>query len=262
MRNTRLALALFSQFLKTRLANRVDFFTEFFSTAISSLFAFSFVLLLFVPIDSLAGWRRDEVVFIYGLSLIPYGLFATVSWNLYDFGSKYIVDGGFDRVLLRPMNSFLQVLCESFRIQALAESAIGVLVAWNAAARLDLSLGIEEVLWIVIAICSGTVIFIAVFGVLAAASFFAEDRIGIAPPVFNLINPARYPPDIFGPSIRFLLRYVVPFHFVAFFPATLVLGRLDSSAPWLWTPVAAALCCVVLWVVWSFGLRRYSSTGS
>lgn len=262
MRNLRLVLALFAQFLKTRFANRVDFFTEFFATSISSLFAFSFVLLLFVPIDSIAGWRRDEVIFIYGLSLIPYGLFATVSWNLYDFGSRYIVDGGFDRVLLRPMNSFLQVLCESFRVQALAESAVGVFVAWHAASRLGITFSAFEILWLVAAIVCGTVIFIATFGVLAAASFFAEDRIGIAPPVFNLINPARYPPDVFGPSIRFLLRYLVPFHFVAFFPATVVLDRSNSMPLWIWTPIAAAACCAVLGIIWTIGLRRYSSTGS
>jgi len=262
MRNIGLVGALFAQFLKARLANRADFIAEFLATAISSLFALSFVLLLFVPIDSIAGWKRDEVVFIYGLSLIPYGLFATVSWNLYDFGSRYIVDGGFDRVLLRPMNSFLQVTCESFRVQALAESVIGVIVASMALRRLGIDLTWLDGLWLIVSIACGAIIFIAVFGILAAASFFAEDRVGIAPPVFNLINPARYPPDVFNPTIRFLLRFVVPFHFVAFFPATRILDDKALGSPWLWTPFAAVGCMAALAFVWTLGTRRYSSTGT
>ncbi len=262
MRSISIAFVYFSQFMKMRLSHRADLIADLFATALSSLFAFSFVLLLFVPIDSIAGWKRDEIIFIYGFSLVPYGLFAMVSWNLYDFGSRFIVDAAFDRVLLRPVNSFLQVICESFRIQALAEAALGIVVMIHAAHELRLEFSFFDLVWIGFSFLCGTVIFIAVFGALCAISFFAEDRVGIAPPVFNLINPARYPPDLFDPAIRFMLRFVIPFHFVAFYPATLVLRRGEFVEMCRWTPLAALACVGVLAVVWRIGVRNYSSTGS
>ncbi len=253
---------LFLQFLKTRLGHRADFIADLIATVISSVFALMFVLVLFVPIDDLAGWKRDEILFIYGLSLIPYGIFAMFSWNLYDFGSKYIVDGAFDRVLLRPVNSFLQVLCESFRVHALAESLLGVFVMGHAATRLGIDLGVADLVWIAITVVSGTTIFLSVFGILAAFSFFAEDRVGIAPPIFNLINPSRYPPDLYGPVVRGLLRFVIPFHFVAFFPASRLLRPGGFQPLAASAPIAACCCALMLAFVWTFGSRRYTSTGS
>ena len=93
--------AYFAQFLKTRMAYRADFFAEVGATILGTAASLAFVLALFSRIDDLNGWHRDEILFIYGLSLVPYGIFAMVSWNLYEFGDHYIIEGNFDRVLLR-----------------------------------------------------------------------------------------------------------------------------------------------------------------
>ncbi|MFG0319285.1 MAG: ABC transporter permease [Planctomycetota bacterium JB042] len=254
--------AYFAQFLKARMAYRADFFADVAATALRTFTSLLFVFVLFVPIDSLAGWERDEIVFIYGLSMVPYGMFATVSWNLYDFGDKYVIEGHFDRVLLRPLNSFLQVVFESFRVQTLAESAIGLVVVLAAAASLDLTWTWVDAAWLLVACVSGAVLFVSVFGIIASLSFHFEDRIGIAPPVFNLINAGRYPVEIFHPVLRFLLRWVVPFSFVAFYPSTSLLGRDEFRRLCFLSPVVALVFVLLLAVAWTLGVRRYASTGS
>jgi len=252
----------FARFLKARMAYRADFFADVFATALGTTASLLFVFILFVPIDSIAGWNRDEILFIYGLSLIPYGLYSTISWNLYEFGDRYVIEGNFDRVLLRPLNSFLQVAFESFRIQSLTDAIIGTIIVVTASRSLELSIGPLDWLWFAVAVLSGTTILIAVFGSIASLSFHFEDRIGIAPPVFNLITAGRYPIEIFGSVIRFLLRFVVPFSFVAFYPATHLLGHPEFRRLCFMTPVVAAISLGVLTVLWQMGVRRYSSTGS
>ena len=254
--------AYFAQFLKARMAYRADFFAEVAATGLRTLASLVFVFVLFVPIDQLRGWNRDEILFIYGLSMIPYGMFAMVSWNLYDFGDKYIIEGHFDRVLLRPVNSFLQVLFESFRVQTLAESLIGVAVVVIAGASLDLSWSALDVLWLAVACVSGAVLFIAIFGIVASLSFHFEDRVGIAPPIFNMINAGRYPVEIFHPVLRFVLRWVIPFSFVAFYPSTGLLGRDEFRSLCLLSPLIALVFVGLLGVAWTLGVRRYASTGS
>lgn len=254
--------AYFARFLKARMAYRADFFADVFATALGTTASLLFVFILFVPIDVIAGWKRDEILFIYGLSLIPYGLYSTISWNLYEFGDRYIIEGNFDRVLLRPLNSFLQVAFESFRIQSLTDAVIGVIIVVTSSVSLGLAPGPLDWVWMAVAILSGTTILIAVFGSIASLSFHFEDRIGIAPPVFNLITAGRYPVEIFGPVIRFLLRFVVPFSFVAFYPSTHLLGHSEFRTLCLMTPLVAAISLVVLTVMWRLGVKRYSSTGS
>src|SRR5690606_7028265 len=114
----------------------------------------------------------------------------------------------------------------------------------------------------VIASVSGAVLFVCVFGIVASLSFFFEDRIGIAPPIFNLINAGRYPVEIFHPMLRFLLRWIVPFSFVAFYPSTRLLGHDEFRRLCFLSPVVAAAFVILLAVSWTLGVRRYAGTGS
>jgi ABC-2 type transport system permease protein len=254
--------AYFAQFLKTRMAYRADFFAEIGATVLGTAASLAFVLALFSRIDDLNGWHRNEILFVYGLSLVPYGIFAMVSWNLYEFGDHYIIEGNFDRVLLRPVSPLCQVLFESFRVHTLAESLVGIGIVVATAAALDLAWTPFDVVWLLVAFVSGALIFVAVFGAVASLSFHFEDRIGIAPPVFNLITAGRYPIDVFNPLVRFLLRWIVPFAFVAFYPSTHLLGHEEFRHLCMLSPLVALLSLAVFGVFWRIGVRAYTSTGS
>ena len=84
-------------------------------------------------------------MFLYGFSLIPYGLFNVISLNLYDFGNNYIIEGKFDRVLLRPISSLFQVLFETFRIESLQEVVTGTFCMWWATRHLAPHLDRHEI---------------------------------------------------------------------------------------------------------------------
>ena len=60
--------------------------------------------------------------------MIPYGLFNVLSLNLYEFGNTYIMEGKFDRVLLRPVSSLFQILFENFRVESFHEALTGVVI--------------------------------------------------------------------------------------------------------------------------------------
>ena len=93
------------QYTKVRLAYRWDFFLSLATMTLATVFGVLVVFLMFRPIERLLGWSFWEIVFLYGFSLLPMSLFNTISINLYYFPENYIVQGKFDRVLLRPVNS-------------------------------------------------------------------------------------------------------------------------------------------------------------
>ena len=39
------------------------------------------------------GWTFEEMVFLYGFSLVPLGVFNVFSWNLYLFADRYLIEG-------------------------------------------------------------------------------------------------------------------------------------------------------------------------
>ncbi|RMG44418.1 MAG: ABC transporter permease, partial [Candidatus Dadabacteria bacterium] len=87
-------------------------------------------------------------------------------------------------------------------------------------------------------------------------------RIGIAPPFYNMIAFGRYPLPIFNDIIQFILRWIVPFAFVAFYPATHFLNRSGFETFCYATPVVAIVLVFLARLFWQLGVARYSSTGS
>jgi ABC-2 type transport system permease protein len=194
--------------------------------------------------------------------MIPFGLFNVLSMNLYEFGSTYIIEGKFVRVLLRPVSSLFQVLFEAFRIESFQEVFTGLVVVLWAAQRFHYHwtvLGIIELIFF--AVCGG-IIYMAVFLALTTVSFFMEDRIGLHPPAWNLLAFGRYPLSIYSGPIQFFLSWIIPFGFATFYPSVRLLGRPEfhHHAPLI--PVVAAVSLGIAIFAWNQGVRRYSSTGS
>jgi ABC-2 type transport system permease protein len=72
----------------------------------------------------------------------------------------------------------------------------------------------------------------------------------------------RYPLDIYGEFIRFVLSWVVPFGFASFYPTAALLGKQAYQVyAWLLPVVTAAFVAAAL-LVWKRGVRNYSSTGT
>ena len=261
-RHTRLLILYFAQYAKVRLAYKADFIIAFFSSMAATVLGFGFALVLFTKIPRLQDWSFYEVMFLYGFSLLPLGLFNVVSWNLYDFSELYIIEGKFDRVLLRPVSTLFQVVFEKFRLESLQEVITGVAVVGLCARRLHLAFKTPEYLWFAVMIVCGAVIYLAVFLILTAVSFWFEDRVGIVPPVFNMLNFGRYPLTIYNVFIQFLLSWIIPFGFATFYPTTHFLGRTSFTLYFHLVPVVAVGFAALSVVVWNRGVANYSSTGT
>jgi ABC-2 type transport system permease protein len=108
----------------------------------------------------------------------------------------------------------------------------------------------------------GTVIYLCAFVVITSVNFWFEDRIGLAPPVYNMIAFGRYPITIYNAFIQFLLSWVVPFAFASFYPTVRFLGRTEFIREFYIIPVVAGVMVALALVTWNRGVQQYKSTGS
>lgn len=261
-RQAAIFLAYFAQFIKSRLAYRVDFLVDMTANLVSLGVQLLVLSAVFSKVESLRGWSYDQVLFIYGFSLLPLGLFNLVSVNLYGFSEQYIIEGDFDRILLRPVNPLAQILCSSFGTGGINELILGGAVMAYAGSRLGLDLGLAGLALLPLLAVSAALVYTGVFLGLTALSFWMEDRLGLAPPVYNVIRFSRYPVTIFSPLVRLLLTFVLPFAWVAFYPAAWYVGGEQWERVALLTPVVGGLTFGIGYLTWTRGVRRYTSTGS
>lgn len=261
-RHGRLFGLYFSQYAKARLEYRLDFFSSVFASFLGTAAAFGFLLIVFSRVPAVKGWTFEEMVFLYGFSLIPLGIFNVLSWNLYQFPDRYLIEGRFDRVLVRPVSSVFQVLFEAFRLESLQETLTGVAAVIWASRRLHLEFSAFDIALFVLWAGFASAIYLAIFVGLSATSFWIEDRIGIVPPIFNLMQFGRYPLSIYDAWIRFVLSFVIPFAFATFFPTIRFLKRPEFVREFWAVPLVAALTAAIALAAWNGGVKRYHSTGS
>jgi ABC-2 type transport system permease protein len=263
MLHFQLSFAYLAQFIKTRLEYKADFILGAVSSVTFHAITLIFIDVLFAERTyTMNGWSKAQVFFIYGFSILPQTLFFAFFSNLYAVSDQYIIEGNFDRILLRPLNSLFQILLERVRIESLLGLPVGVVVLIIAGRALQVDWSLLDALLLTGMVFCGVAIYAGVFITLASLSFWWPDRMGLLPPVYNMIAFGKYPVTIYHPFLQFILMWVVPFAFVAFFPSTAFMQRQEFRYYVMLVPVVAFGAMTVAAFFWTMGTRRYESTGS
>src|SRR5919108_5607133 len=224
------------------------------------------ILILFNYFGELAGWRAGEVALLYGLAMVAFGLSEMVAAG-FDVFPRAIQQGEFDRVLLRPVGIFVQVLAADFQLRRLGRTAQGGLALALAMAWTPIVWTPLKVLYLLVVLVSGFVMFSALLVLGAVLCFWTVQSIEIMNTVtYGGTEMASYPLPIYHELLQRFSTFVVPLAFVSYFPALYLLDRpeLQRLPGWLpgMTPVAAAMLALIAWLAWQVGVRHYQSTGS
>jgi ABC-2 type transport system permease protein len=261
-RHCRIGAAYVAQMLKTRLEYRGDFLIECLASVLTQGCGLLVVGIIFESIPLLKGWSRAEVFFIFGFAIAAQALSESFTEGIYWLPDKYILRGELDRLLLRPLDPLFQLLLENFNFQFVPDLVLGLGILAIAAVQLGLGIGVLQVALFLLMLGSAVLVIAGVFVALSSVSFWIEDKVGLLPPVYNLLGFARYPLTIYHPALRALLSWVLPYGFVAFYPSAGFLGRGEFRALFWATPLAGLAAFGVGYAVFRAGIRRYRSTGS
>ena len=262
-RHLRIGALYFAQALKMRMEYRADFFVECIASLLQQISGLLVLGFVFQNFHALKEWHQDDVFFVYGFSLIPMAFFDAFSSSFYMFSDKYIVNGELDRLMLRPLSSLFQLFMEGISFEFLADLALGIGVLGYAWRRVGPALSPSVVLQFMLCVCGAWGVLTGVFLALTALSFWSNDRLSFVPPVYNLLNFARYPLNIYRRFVQILLTWVIPFGFVAFYPSA---GFLEKGAAYnsfsQAVPLAGLAMLALGMLMWRLGLRAYSGAGS
>lgn len=263
MRTIKIAWLLILLVFKRRLAYRGDLIFATLDELMRGFIALALLHIYTSKTQHLGEWTPSQLLFVLGFSLIPISLFHTFCGNLYSLSSTYIIQGNLDRVLLRPYPVFLQICLDRIYIEDLSGAVLGFTLMIIAALQIPgfswdpLHLGL-----LLIMLLSSFGVVVAVFMAFAATGFWFEDRVGMVPPVYNLMEFGRWPLSIYHKSLQFLITWIIPFSFVAYAPASFFAGGSAYAFPALLTPVVAVISLFLAGQLWKQGLRRYHSAGN
>jgi len=222
---------------------------------------------LFRRFGHLQGWSLGEVALFYGLVSIIFAFGDAVTRGFDVFGEVFVKTGGFDRLLVRPRATALQLLGYELRLTRVGRLAQGILVFVLGARMTHFTPDPAAVAVLLWAGLGGVALFSGLFVFQATMSFWTVESLE----VMNVLTyggeaAAEYPLNIYAGWFRNVLTFVVPIGCVTYFPMLAAMGRADPLGTPAWMlPLAPAAGFVFLGVAlwaWGFGVRHYTSTGS
>ncbi|NQT87690.1 ABC-2 family transporter protein [bacterium] len=221
---------------------------------------------LFDRFGSLRGWTLPEVALFYGMVSLAFAL-AEAFARGFDTFPGMVKNGDFDRLLVRPRTTVLQIAARELQLMRVGRLLQGLIVLVYATTALEVVWTPARVVLLLAAMVGGACLFTGLFVLQATLAFWTIDGLEVMNTVtYGGVETAQFPITIYRPWFRRIFTVVVPLGCINYFPAMAILGRSDplGTGPlfhWLSPLVGVAFLLATL-QVWRFGVRHYRSTGS
>ena len=263
-RYLRLYRVLIFQFFKTVMQSKIDFLMGLFGFFFTQLAGILFLYLVFEQIPDLQGWTLDQLIFIYGFSQLPRGIDHLLTDNIWMVAWRLVINGDFDRYMLRPMNVLFQVIAEKLQPDALGELLVGILLVIYSVSKGVLVMDAWRIALFPLSVLAGAWIYTSIKLLFASLAFWIKRSGPFLQLAYEMAEFAKYPTQIYAKPLRLIITWVIPFAFVAYLPACFFLdtGSGNCIGVILIECGIAALFWIIAYGVFCKGIRIYESAGN
>lgn len=262
----RRSLRLIGAMLKIRLGSRMMYRASFLTAFFVDITVFATQLAvfstLFLSVDSINGWSREQMVFFVGTFTIIDGL----EMCLFFFGvlsiPEKIRDGKLDLYLSKPASPLLLVSFESIDPGAGFIALPGIAMVVWATVRLRIDVTPARLLGYLFLVAVMLVLLYDLLVLLRTIAFWVV-RTGALEELENeLVNfTFRIPGIVFKGAAKLVFYVLLPYSLIATIPTQFFTGLL-TGGEWLSALAVTTAFSVLTRFAWKQGLKRYGSTGS
>lgn len=260
LRYTGLYAAYFRANWLSLMSYRVDFIIRNLSNLVFMVATVGLVGLVYNNVDTIKGWSFEQILFIYATTSVSRALWHLLCVNLISIG-MYVQTGDFDRLLLRPINPLFQLVADYVDNDDWGELVLGIVLLVYAWKEANLPFSLITIAWLGVILVCGFVLYFAIHLFFNTFAFWVVQNKPLERMAWELDRFTTYPMTIYGPLLRFILTWLIPFGFVAFYPATVLFLPVPPVIGWL-APLIALGTLLAAYRFWLFGLSKYQSTGS
>lgn len=257
---------IYAMLWRNSLVREMTFKTNFVLWILVELLWFalqlSFIGVLYLHTDSIAGWSKWQVVFLIGTSHFIQQIFQAFFLINCTHLSELVRTGKLDFLLLLPVNTRWVVSVRQLDLGAFVNAAMAVALMIYAALRLHLAPSLPHVVGFLVLCSAGIVIHYSLMFLLATVSFWTVQAQGIVWAYYNLFNVARLPDSAFRGLFKVFFTFAIPMLLVSNVPAKLLVDRLGSPWEMLWLLGMSGVCFLISEAGWRASLCHYTSASS
>ena len=265
MRSMINAIRLYAHYLSVNVRSAMQYKTSLLLMTTGQLLVsfstFFGIHFMFMRFSNVKGYSYPEVLVCFAIVLMQFSL-AEMFARGFDMFAGIVRRGEFDRVLVRPRSTILQVLGAKFEISRVGRVAQAVIVFVYAMRIGVIEWTIARAAAVALMLLGGVVLFASLFLIYAAICFFTLEGLEF----MNVFTDGgreygKYPIDVYGKRILQFSTVVIPYALIQYYPLQYVLGRSDCALYAL-CPLGAVMFAAAAYAFWRFGVAHYTSSGS
>ncbi|GAB1545524.1 ABC-2 family transporter protein [Scytonema sp. NUACC21] len=251
---------------KSQMQYKVSFLLQVLGQFLNTGIEFFGIWALFTRFNSIGTWNLSEVALFYGMVNISFA-FADALGRGFDTFDRIIKSGDFDRLLLRPRTTVLQLLGTEFTLKRIGRFSQGIIVIGWSLSTLHIPFNLKT-LWLLGTSFTGEVaLFVGIVIMQATLTFWTIESLEMMNILtYGGVETAQYPFGIYSKWFQRFFTFFVPLACVNYFPLVAVLGKEDTVSMPLslcfLSPIAGIFFLFVALQLWKIGERHYRSTGS
>lgn len=215
---------------------------------------------------SVAGWGYGQLAVLYGISVISHAL-GVIFFIQCRFMGYFVIEGEFDRYMLRPMSVLYQFFFTEFNSVGLTDLIPGICVFIYGCIQVDFVWSIGNILNILILLIGAAFIRGGIYLILGCSVFWTKSRSAYSNYIQELFDKTTmYPLTMYPEGFQLLLTWLLPIGWVSFYPVAELLGVSNGLFQWkgaIWATLAIGMLVFAI-AAWVFnrGLKHYESAGN
>jgi len=258
-------MKLYLDYFKMHFKSEMQYKTSFILSFISQFFVFFgyyfTIICLFNKFDNINGYTLYHILLVFGIIQFGHSFCETFFRGIDQF-DDLIINGEFDRLLLRPKNIILQVCGFEISFIKLSRFLQSIIVLLIAIININITWNIYKIITLLFMLLSSILIFLGTIILAASYCFFTIKGLEVR----NIFTDgckhmAQYPISIFNKGFRFFFTFIVPFAFVNYYPLLYLLD-IKTNKLLIISPILTIIYLIISVLVFYRGVKRYSSTGS
>ncbi|MFD0681636.1 MULTISPECIES: ABC transporter permease [unclassified Paenibacillus] len=248
---------------KSQLQYRASFLLLTLGQCLTPFTVFAGLYFMFERFGQIEGWTFYEVALCFAVTHMAFSITECFARG-FDVFSSLVISGDFDRLLVRPRSTVVQVFGSRFEFARVGRLFLSFIVLIWATFNIHIDWTLLKLIALLLMIAGGVAIFTGIFILAASICFWTVQGLEIA----NIFTDGgremtQYPLNIYHKWVSRFFTFVIPFGCVNYLPLLYILGRDGGShALYAFIPLAGVIFLVPCLFVWRIGVAHYRSTGS
>lgn len=261
MNTLRLYKAYVSVALRSDMQYKASFILTVLGRLLVTMSSFVGLRFLFSSFQTVKGYEYPDLLLCFAVIQLSFALAEGLARGFNAF-SATVRRGDFDRILVRPRGTIVQVLGSQIDAGQLGPVA-GALAILLAGLRIHPApMTPLRLFTLATMTVGGVLLFTGLFMIGATICFFAvEESHSINLLTYGAKEHGKYPIDVYGKGLFRFCTYVIPYTLVQYYPLQVLIGHSDQARYALY-PLGTLVFWGLCYAFWRFGVSRYTSCGS